>query len=337
MQLDDFRLPDFLEQQLKEAGGSVEIEPDRLWLLFVVEAKDADTNSLARDLLADAGFAHDSGVSEDDRWMLYYVDKATRPGAVHWLQDLNCRCTGEIRPVSPAQQALIKQLGQPSLPHRVALQLGEMHGRDELSAGCIKDRGLIRSLLDRWHTPDPVALPSFLTLVNHHLLDLQVLHEQIDSEDIEALGDVMMHDVANDPLARIRHDAAGEIRKALGRVQVINSLEQEKNHATTNPYASYVNITCADDRVVMPVDGTMVRVLREHLAKAVRTTRKQLFRGEEFSEFNTLAPWVTDAVALPFRFIKQASLRKEIAPLDWLYMIERAIAPGATVAAAPAK
>jgi hypothetical protein len=177
-----------------------------------------------------------------------------------------------------------------------------------------------------------VALPTFLTLLSHHLLDLQVVHEQIDSEDIETLSDVMQHDVANDPLARIRHDAAGEIRKLLGRYQVINSLEQEKNHATTNPYSSYVNITCTDDRVVMPVDGTMVRVLREHLAKAVRTTRKQVFRGEEFSEFNTLAPWVTDAVALPFRFIKQASLRKEIAPLDWLYMIERAIVPAPAAA-----
>ena len=256
---------------------------------------------------------------------------------MHGWHYFNAGGAGEVRPVSPAQQALIRQLGQPSLPHRVALQLGEMHGRDELSAGCVKERTLIRALLDRWHTPDPVALPTFLTLVNHHLLDLQVLHEQIDSEDIEALGDVMALDVANDPVARIRHDAAGDIRKALGLYQVINSLEQEKNHATTNPYASYVNITCADDRVVMPVDGTMVRVLREHLAKAVRTTRKQLYRGEDFSEFNTLAPWVTDAVALPFRFIKQASLRKDIAPLDWLYMIERAIAPGAGVAAPGAK
>ena len=106
-----------------------------------------------------------------------------------------------------------------------------------------------------------------------------------------------------------------------------NPLEQEKNHTITNPYAAFVDITCTGDRVVMPVDGTMVRVLREHLVRAVRTTRKQLFRGEEFSEFNTLAPWVTDAVALPFRFIKQRlGVRRDLTAMDWLYSIERAIA-----------
>jgi hypothetical protein len=326
VRLDDFRLPDFLSQQLEESGGKVEIESG-LWLLFVIEARDQDANSLARDLLADVTFAHDSGTSADDLWTLYYVDSANRPAAVHWLKDMKARATGDIRPVAPDHQALIRQLSTSALPHRVAQQLGELHGRGELSAGSINDPVLIRWLLDRWHMPDPIALPTFLTLVSHHLLDLAVLLDQLESDDVDVLNDILKSDVSRDPIDRSRYDAAGEIRRVLNRFQVINGMDQEKNVTTTNPYAAYVDIACVGDRVVMPVDGTMVRVLREHLLRAIRTTRKQLFRGEDFGDFNTLAPWVTDSVALPFRFIKQRlEVHRDLAPMDWLYSIERAIA-----------
>ena len=63
-------LATFLGRQLHEFGGQIEIAPG-LWALFGVESNDTHGNELARSLLGEASFAHDSGSAEDDRWVLY--------------------------------------------------------------------------------------------------------------------------------------------------------------------------------------------------------------------------------------------------------------------------
>src|SRR5689334_20335778 len=99
MELDDQAVLDFVGPQWRDHGGKVELDAG-LWTLFAVDAADAGANAIATQLLAQATFAHDSGVSEDDRWKLYYVDTANRAAAIHWLEDLTHRLSGEIRPVS---------------------------------------------------------------------------------------------------------------------------------------------------------------------------------------------------------------------------------------------
>src|SRR5687767_14940196 len=105
MSIEDQAILDFLAAQRQEYGGNVEVEPG-IWVLFAVNAADAEQNALARSLLDQVGFAHDSGASEDDRWILYYVDTANRLAALHWMEDLHALKSGEIRPVSAAHRAL---------------------------------------------------------------------------------------------------------------------------------------------------------------------------------------------------------------------------------------
>jgi hypothetical protein len=324
--LGDSRLPAFLEQQLQQCGGNVEIEPAGLWLLFIIEEKDTETNALVRALLADVNFHHDSGVSADDQWTLYYVDTDNRPAALHWLHDLQKRVAGEIRPLAAEHRALIRELARSPMPHRLAQQLADLHVRDELAAGCIEDRAIIRALLDRWHVCGPLALPAFRTLLAHHLIDLVVLLQELHPEDLEVLSDILRDELSSDPVAQHRREGATEIRRLLTRFHVINSLDQQSNNAIENPYAAFVDIACNDERVVVPVDGAMVRLLREHFSLAIRATRRRLYAGAEFEKLSTMDPWVTDAMALPFRFLKQRlALRRDLSPMDWLYIAERAI------------
>jgi hypothetical protein len=324
--LRSLQLPSFLKEQVAEHGCKTPLEDGTLWVLFAVETSDEEGNALARLLLSDVKFIHDSGLSADDQWTLYYVDSANKAAAEFWLQDLNAQVTGALRPVSDEHRALIRQLAASPMPHRIAMQLGQMHSTGELTAGCINDRALIRTLLDRCHLTGPMALPAFKMLLAHQLIDLVVLFDEIAHEDIEFLNDLLKIEQTNEPAARARQDAAVEVHRLLTRFHLINSLEQDKNQGITNPYVAYLDITAAGDRVVVPVDNALVRLSRVHVLNAVRSIRKQLYRGDEFETFDTLAPWITDEVALPFRFIKQQfAIRKESVPLDWLYIIERAI------------
>jgi hypothetical protein len=327
--LDDPRLPAFLAQQLQECGGDVELDPGGLWLVFVIEADDVEANALARTLLAGVRFVHDWGVSADDQWNLYYVDTAHRAAAVHWLQDLSRLLAGEIRPVAPEHRALIRDLAASELPQREAVELAERHARAELSAGSIHEPGLVRTLLDRWHREESLFLGAFRTLLAHHLLDLVVLLEQLAAEDIDLLNNILRYERSDEPVARSRRQAADEIRRILTLFHLINPLDLEKNADIGNPYAAWLGITCAGDRITAPNDRTMVMMLRRHVLAAIRATRKRLYRGEDFESFDTMAPWITEEVAYPFRYIKQRhQLRRDIAPMDWLYVFERAIHPG---------
>jgi hypothetical protein len=116
---DDALLLDFLQPQIRDYGGNVEID-DGLWTVFAVPATDSLANALARSLLAGATFAYESGASADDQWTLCYVDTAHREAARHWLNELAAVLAGEIRPTSPAQRTLVEEVIVSAKPHRAA-------------------------------------------------------------------------------------------------------------------------------------------------------------------------------------------------------------------------
>jgi len=325
VELDDARLPRFLERQARECGGNVQID-GAVWPVFVVEAADAPSNALAQTLLAGAPFAHNSGASEDERWIVYYVEERDQPVAAHWVDDWHKRVAGEVRPIAAGHRTLIRQLAGSSLPHRIAMQLAELHARGELPAGCIADRAQIRMVLDRAHISGNLILPALGTLLAHHLIDLVVLFEELQPEDLDVVNDILRQDLPKELVALNRREGAEEIHRALTRFHLVSSIDQEKNTAITNPYAAFVDLAVRDDRVIVPVDGAMVRLLREHCLAAIRATRRRLYAGADFQQLTTLDAWVSDALALPFRFLKQRlAARGELGALDWLYIVERAL------------
>jgi hypothetical protein len=327
MDLDDPRLPDFLDAQIREHGGKVELDAG-LWLLFAVPVSDGPANSLARSLLAAVKFAHQSGVSADDQWMLYYVDSASRPEAIHWLEDLGKLVAGEVRPVSPAQTALMRELGASKMPHRLAQRLAEWHAAGEISAGAIHEAAVVRTLLDRLHAMEPLFFAAFHTLLANHLVDMVVLLQQMIPEDVRLKNEIVKAGLSRDPFLQGRQDAAAEIRHLLIRFHVINPLDQQKNTAIANPYAAYLEMVRTGEAVAAPIGGTTVPLPRRSFLGAIRAIRRNLYRGEPFSSFDTQAPWMTEELAYPFRFIKQQlDGRPDLAPMDGLYMLERAVEP----------
>jgi hypothetical protein len=327
MEIDPQLLLRFLEPQIRDYGGNVEID-DGLWTLFAVEATDDEANSLARAVLSDVPFAHQVGASEDDRWTLYYVDAANRWPAVHWLDDLHKTAAGEVRPLATAQEALVREIISSDKPHRVAQQLAEMHTRGEVSAGIFRDPTTVRSLLDRLHQREPLFFSAFLTLLTHHLIDMVVLLRQMIPEDVTLKNEIVKSGLSRDPFLQSRQDAAAEIRNLLLRFQVINPIDQQKNIAITNPYAVYLEVVGNSDDIAAPIDGTVVNIPRRNFLNAIHAIRRNLYRGEPFSSFNTQVPWMTDEIAYPFRFIKQCvESHGELTPIDTLYMLERAVEP----------
>src|SRR5688572_15117339 len=94
---------DFVRQQSAQFGANLEVESG-LWAVFGVQAADAVAQEQARELLATANFAYESGETEDDSWTLYYVDSANRAAALHWLEDLHAQLDGRIRRASLRQR-----------------------------------------------------------------------------------------------------------------------------------------------------------------------------------------------------------------------------------------
>ncbi len=325
MDFDDDILKAFLEPQLRDHGAKEEIDAG-LWLVFAVSAHDALENALARSLLAAAPFPHQSGPSEDDQWTVYYVDTANRAAALHWLDDLAAILAGAIRTPTPAQRALINDVAASDKPHRAAQQLAEAHTRGELGAGTIRDPAVVRSLLDRLHQREPLFFAAFLTLLSHHLIDLVVLLRQLIPEDIALKNEIVMGALSRDPFLQSRQNAAAEIRNLLLRFQLINPIDQQKNLTITNPYAVFLEVVGDGEEIRAPIDGTIVTVPRKHYLDALRTTRRNLYRGEAFSTFDTQAPWMTQDIAYAFRFLKQrVDAHRELTPLDTLVMLERAV------------
>ncbi|MSU49582.1 MAG: hypothetical protein EXS37_10925 [Opitutus sp.] len=325
MDSDDQKLLRFLGVQMRDYGGRVEID-DGLWTLFAVEATDPEGNAVAGSLLRSATFVHAEGTSADDRWTLYYVDTANKVAAIQWLEELSKVTAGEIRPVSAVHRALIQELIGSAKPHRIAQQLADLHSRGEIGAGVIQQTGDVRSLLDRLHQCEPLFFSAFLVLLNHHLIDMLVLHRQLLPEDIDLKNEIVRGALSRDPFLQSRQDAAGEIRNTLLRFHLINPIDQHKNTAIANPYAGYLEVVVVGDEVSLPIDAIAVAVPRPDYLNAIHTVRRNLYRGEQFGDFDLQATWMNQKIAYPFRFIKQrVDARTDLAVMDTLYMLERAV------------
>jgi len=325
MEIDAPQLLAFLKPQIRDHGGKTEIDTG-LWALFAVGAGDNEGNAIARSLLGAVPFAHHAGLSADDRWMLYYVDTASRSEAIPWLEALGRHAAGEIHPPTAAQRALIRDMAASATPHRIAQQLADLHARGEITAGLIREPAAVRALLDRLHRHEPLFFAAFLNLLTHHLLDLVVLLRQLIPEDVAAVNDLVKAGLSRDPFLQSRQDAASKIRSTLLRLQMINPIDQQRNTAITNPYAVCLEIVGSGDTITAPINGTSVALSRQNFLKALRAIRRNLYRGESFGSLDTQAPWITAEIAYPFRFIKQrVDSRRELAPLDALYMLERAV------------
>jgi hypothetical protein len=316
---------DFVRAQNAQFGANLEVETG-VWAVFGVGAADRDAREQAEALLATADFAFDSGQTEDDCWTLYYVDDANRAAALHWLEDLHAQLDGLIRRPSLRQRALFEGMIVSEMPHRLAQTLVEQKSRGELSAGSACHGALIRALLDRLHARDPIFYSAFQLLLTHHLLDLVVVLEQLVPEDVELATAAMRGSLARDPLQRLGQTAAAEIRQWFTQFHVINSLDQEKNSAGVNPYAAYFDVVQRDDNVILTLEGREIAAPRTRFVQAIRSVRRNLYRGGEFHRFDTQAPWISEEIAYPFRFIKQRlDMHREISVLDGLFMLERAL------------
>ena len=325
MEYDDVAVLEFIGPQWRDHGGKEELDAG-LWTLFAVEASDTGANAIAAQVLSGAPFAHDSGVSEDDRWKLYYVDTANRAAAIDWLEDLVKRLRGEIRPVSSAHRALMQDLVGSAAPHRVAQKLVDLHTQGELSTGAVREPVVVRALLDRLHMREPLFFAAFHSLLTNHLIDMVVLFRQIIPEDLELKNEIVKGGLSRDPFLQSRQDAATGIRNLLVRFHVINALDQHKNNAIANPYAAYMELVQQGDEIKAPIDGTTVVLARPSFLNAIRAIRRNLARGGELGSFDTQAPWVREDIAYAFRFIKARLMsRRDLTPMVGLYMLERAV------------
>lgn len=325
MDSNDKSLLAFLEPQIRDYGGNVELDTG-LWTLFVVPARDSYANFRVRTLLKDAPFAHDTGPSTDDEWTLYYVDDANRLAAIEWLEDLCAVTAGKIRPLPSAHKTLIQETYTSDKPHRAAQHLADLHGRGEVCAGLVRDPAAVRALLDRLHEREPLAFSALLTLLTNQLIDLVVLLEQLIPEDVALKNEIVKGGLSRDPFLQTRQDSAVAIRNFLLQFQVINPIDQQKNTAITNPYAVHMEIIRDGDQLTLPIDGNPIVVPRQNYLEALHSVRRNLYRGAEFSSFDTQVPWMHKDIAYAFRFIKQrVDARTDLATMDALYMLERAV------------
>jgi hypothetical protein len=325
MTSEDQQLPEFLAAQRRDYGCQEEVAPG-LWILFAVPAGDEATNALARSLLAGVSFAPQEGSSEDDAWNLFCVDTANRDVALFWLEDLEALATGRIRSLTPAQQQLIEELSTSKMPHRVAQQLVEQHTRGELSAGAVRTPVAVRGLLDRMHQMEPLFFAALQQLLTNHLVDMVVLLQQLIPEDVQLENEIVKAGLSRDPFLQSRQDAAADIRNVFIQFQIINPLDQQKNLAIANPYAAYLEIMRDGEQVNLPIDGANITLTHATLVKAIQAVRRNIYGGAKFETFDTQVPWMTPEIAYPFRFIKQLlATHRGLAPMDGLYMLERAV------------
>lgn len=325
MNIDDKRLLAFLGPQLRDYGGKVEIDTDR-WALFAVETADQESNELASWLLAGTRFASGSGPSEDDRWTLYYVNTAARAEAVYWLEELSKVVSGQIRPTSAAQRSLIRELASSGMPHRVAKNLAEQHARGELSAGSVQEPDVIRSLLDRLHSREPLFYSALQMLLNDHLIDLIVLLQQLIAEELSLEDEIEPVILSRDPLLKAGQIAAIDIRNVLIRFQVINPLDHGTNTTITNPYRAYMEIVREGGQIIAPIGASTIALRRKTFVDAIRLTRRNLYWGSALSKIDTPVPWMREEIMSSFQFIKQRlENRRELSAMDALYMLERAV------------
>jgi len=322
---EDRKIIRFLDEQLREHAGKHEVEPGS-WLLFAIPVLDRSTNNLAAQLLSKAPFPCEMGTSDDDQWALYFVRGNSRALALHWADNERRRAAGEVLMPAPEDMALATEIHDSKMPHRAAQRLATLHEQGEVPAGFINNGILIRSLLDRLHSMQPLYFSAFRILLENHLVDLVELLKQMTPEDVELENQIVGSGLSRDPFLQSRQDATAQIRYYLLRFHVINPLDQTKNVTITNPYSAYLEILTEGEFVRAKIDGNIVRLPRADYREAIHLIRRRIYLGGKFSEFSTQAPWITEETAYPFRSIKQSLQNKpDIQPLDGLFMLERAI------------
>ncbi len=327
MVMDDQEILGFLRPQVRDFGCNLAIGPDA-WALFAVAAKNAAGNTLAKDLLRSVNFTYATGEAEGDGWILYYVNTENRARAVFWLDDVQRTLAGLHRLPSPAEQALIRDLAGSATPHRVARKLADLHAKGELAAGAIGEPQVVRMLLDRLHAQEPLYFSAFLLLLEQHLIDLLVLYQMLVDEDIRLGNEIVQGSISQDPFLQSRQAAAASIREQWLRFKILNPLDQQKHAANSNPYVAFTETRLVGDDVIIRVDGIDKTKSRLDFVSTIRVLRKNIYRGERIENLSTQTAWVTEVTAQPLRFIKQQmESRKDIAGLDWLYMLERAVNP----------
>ena len=141
-------------------------------------------------------------------------------------------------------------------------------------------------------------------------------------------NELMQGSISQDPFYQNRQTAASNIRKQLLRFRIINPLDQQKHSYAGNPYISFTETRLYGDEIIIRVDGIDKNVPQRDFVTAIRLLRKHVFRGTKIDELNTQTPWITEITAQPLRFIKQQmDSKKDVKPIDWLYMLERAVDP----------
>ncbi len=319
-------LRDFIAEQAENFGADMEIAPG-LWALLAVPQADPDADFIARSVLESAPFSWRTGPSADDAWTIYYVDHSTRPAARHWLDHLHRWLNGEPCLPSPQHLAELHTLLDSPMPHRVARGLVEAADRGELPPAVLRDRALIRALLDRMHRQEPTFLAAVLLLVEHHLIDLLELYRSLATDDLEIINELTQGNLSQDPFLLNRQTAAANLRRHLIEARILNPLDQRKHTDASNPYTQLTRLRRQPDgSLLVRVDGIDQELdpvtFRESLAKV----RQRTNRGIDCLAPDSRAPWATDERAYHLRFIRQLAVQyPQRRTADILHMIDRAL------------
>mgnify|MGYP001596794319 CR=1 FL=1 len=121
-----------LDEQRAEYGGNEEIAPG-CWAVFTSLKADESKYQTLHALIESAPFPCETGDSEDDQWVLYYVKQEHRASARFWIEDMICLLDGRTRQASPRFKEQFEELIVSPMPHRIARDLaataasGELH------------------------------------------------------------------------------------------------------------------------------------------------------------------------------------------------------------------
>jgi hypothetical protein len=314
----------FIEQQIEDIDASTEIAPG-YWALFAHPIDEEEPQVLCDALLDSAPFPFETGTSGDDVWRIYYVATPAKATARHWLNDTRNILSGRHRDPSPIQNDAINSLLESPMAHRIARQLATQFEAGAFPLGGIRDARLVRSLLDRIHVREPLFLAALHTLMQHHLIDLLVLHQQLIAEDMDVMNDLTKGSVSQDPFFQSRQESVSGIRDLLIQGKIINPLDQQKHSDVKNTYASIVDLRLKENDVLLRIDGIDQEIDRTEFINSIRDIRSRCYLGELISGMGTNAPWVNAANAYPLRFVQQRIIaRPDTSALHWLYMLERA-------------
>jgi hypothetical protein len=319
------RLRVLLDEQRADYGGNEEVAPG-CWAVFACLKADESSHQTISALIESAPFPTQTGDSEDEQWVLYYVDSEHRASARFWIEDMICLLDGRARTAAPKYKKQIDDLIESPMPHRVARELSEAAAAGELPPGAIHDYPTLRALLDRSHRQEPMFLSAFHTLLEAHLIDLKLLFTALIQEDINLGNEMTRGSLSHDPFIQTRQTAAASIRDYLVKQKILNPLDQQKHTDVTNPYVALTELRRKGRDFILRVDGRDHESMGSHFIETIHRVRRQIYRGIETKEIGTSAPWVTEDRAYPLRFILQRSGDQNNIPvLIWLYMLERAM------------